>query len=156
MYELLDVHKIRTTAYHPKTDGQSERIIRTVKQMIKCYLKKKGKDWDKHLDALSYAYNTATHSSTKYSPFYLMLGRKPKLPVDLFSKEISINPSITTENYAIRLENKLKDAYSHVLKNTAFRMNKEKIRHDRRIRAQSFSNGDLVWLKIELAEKNKN
>ena len=83
VYELLDVKQLRTTPYHPECDGLSERFIQTMKQMLMCYVNDKGDDWFMFLDQLAFAYNTASQSTTNHTPFELMFGRKPKLPLDL-------------------------------------------------------------------------
>jgi hypothetical protein len=64
--DLLDIRQTKTTAYHPQTDGISERFMRTIKPMIKVHLtNKKQDDWDMNLNALAFAYNTARHNATK-------------------------------------------------------------------------------------------
>lgn len=62
---LLDIHKVRTTPFHPEGDGISERFIRTLKTMMAHYTNREKSDWDAELGLLQFAYNTATHSTTK-------------------------------------------------------------------------------------------
>ena len=90
VYDLLDVYKTKTTAYHPQADGGSEVFIRQFKQMITCFIKQQDnqKDWDEKIPFLVYAYNTATHTTTGFSPFEIFMGRKQKLPIDLFDHTI--------------------------------------------------------------------
>ena len=84
LWERLDVHTLRTTAYHPQADGITERFNRTIKTMLAQFVdQQKQNDWDTKLDKLTFAYNTAVHATTKLSPFELMFGRVPKLPIDL-------------------------------------------------------------------------
>ena len=69
---------------NPQTDGITERFNRTIKTMLIQFIKEhKQNDWDTKLNKLSFAYNTAVHAVTKFSPFELMFGRIPKLPIDL-------------------------------------------------------------------------
>jgi hypothetical protein len=70
--DAFDIHKTRTSPYHPQCDGQTERFMRTLKMMISSYIDDKQRNWDVHLDLFSFAYNTATHATTKYSPFYIV------------------------------------------------------------------------------------
>ncbi len=98
---LLDIQQAKTTAYHPQADGLSERAIRTIKPMLATYVQNNAKgDWNKYLDVIAFAYNTAVHATTKYTPFYLMYGRKPKTPLDLFTAKPSPNFNLTTDDYA--------------------------------------------------------
>jgi hypothetical protein len=81
IYDLLDVYKTRTTAYHPEADGNSEVFIRQLKQMISCYIElpDNQRDWDKKLKFLTFAYNSALHSTTGFSPFEALFGREQKI-----------------------------------------------------------------------------
>ena len=72
LYELLDVHQTRTSPFRPQTDGLSERFNQTLKKMITAYVDEIGDDWDEKLDILAFAYNTATHCTTKCTPFEAM------------------------------------------------------------------------------------
>ena len=80
---LLGVKKINTTAYHPQTNGLTERFNRTLTDMLAKRVEKNGKDWDTHLPFVLFAYRASTQESTKESPFYLMYGRDPRLPTAL-------------------------------------------------------------------------
>ncbi|CAF1095885.1 unnamed protein product [Brachionus calyciflorus] len=83
IYEYFDVKKLKTTPFHPQCDGQSERSVQTVKTMIKSYIDEDQLTWDENLSKYSFAYNTSEHEATKFTPFELMFGRKPKIPIDI-------------------------------------------------------------------------
>ena len=155
IWNLLDVHKTRTTPYHPQCDGQSERFMRTLKEMISAYVSENQRDWDQKLDQLTFAYNTATHEGTKHSPFYLMFGRKPKVPLDLMRPEITINEIQNYEEYVRQLETNFKKAYASVNKLQAHKMNLAKIRHDRTVFAAKFEPGDHVWHAVKDNKQGK-
>lgn len=76
VYTLMGITKTNTTAYHPQTDGLVERFHRTLT------VEKSGKDWDKHLPFVLFAYRSCIQQSTGESPFYLLYGRDPRLPTD--------------------------------------------------------------------------
>ena len=80
VYEIMGIHK-NTTAYHPQTDGLVERFNRTLTDMLAKKVEKNGRDWDKHLPYVLYAYRANRQESTQESPFYLLYGRDPQLPV---------------------------------------------------------------------------
>ena len=69
---LLGVKKVNTSDYHPQTDGLVERFNATLTDMIAKTTEKHGRDWDRHLLYLLYAYRTTVQSSTIESPFFCM------------------------------------------------------------------------------------
>ena len=140
MYDLLDTYKTRTTAYHPQADGNSEAFVKQIKQMIACYIEQpeNQRDWDEKLKFLIFAYNTATHSTTGFSPFEAMTGRIQKLPSDLFDEDIIVDLPYTNIEFIEHLKNKFSSVYKSILENRAFTMNKAKLRHDRVITGCNF------------------
>nr|GEX41009.1 reverse transcriptase domain-containing protein [Tanacetum cinerariifolium] len=69
------------TAYHPETDGQSERTIQTLKDMLRAYVIDFGKGWETHLPLVEVSYNNSYHASIKAAPFEALYGRKCRSPV---------------------------------------------------------------------------
>ena len=76
---LLGIHKLNTTAYHPQTDGLVER---TLTAMLSKTVEKNGKNWDRQLPYVLFAYRTSQQEVTKESPFFLIHGRDPRLPTE--------------------------------------------------------------------------
>ncbi|GJY63272.1 putative reverse transcriptase domain-containing protein [Tanacetum coccineum] len=70
-----------STAYHPETDGQSERTIQTLKDMLRACVIDFRKGWDKHLPLVEFSYNNSYHASIKAAPFEALYGRKCRSPV---------------------------------------------------------------------------
>ncbi|GJT16912.1 putative reverse transcriptase domain-containing protein [Tanacetum coccineum] len=70
-----------STAYHPETDGQSERTIQTLKDMLRAWVLDFGKNWDRHLPLVEFFYNNSYHTSIKAAPFEALYGRKCRSPV---------------------------------------------------------------------------
>ncbi|GJY65492.1 putative reverse transcriptase domain-containing protein [Tanacetum coccineum] len=70
-----------STAYHPKTDGQSERTIQTLKDMLRACVIDFGKGWERHLPLVEFSYNNSYHASIKAAPFEALYGRKCRSPV---------------------------------------------------------------------------
>ncbi|GJQ94660.1 putative reverse transcriptase domain-containing protein [Tanacetum coccineum] len=68
-------------AYHPQTDGQSERTIQTLEDMLCACMIEFGKGWDRHLPLVEFLYNNSYHTSIKVAPFEALYGRKCRLPV---------------------------------------------------------------------------
>ncbi|GJU18261.1 putative reverse transcriptase domain-containing protein [Tanacetum coccineum] len=70
-----------STAYHPQTDGQSERTIQTLKDMLRACAIDFGKGWVNHLPLVEFSYNNSYHASIKAAPFEALYGRKCRSPV---------------------------------------------------------------------------
>nr|GEU51628.1 putative reverse transcriptase domain-containing protein [Tanacetum cinerariifolium] len=69
-----------STAYHPETDGQSERTIQTLKDMLRACVIVFGNSWDRHLPLVEFYYNNNYHASIKAAPFEALYGRKCRSP----------------------------------------------------------------------------
>ncbi|GJU51934.1 reverse transcriptase domain-containing protein [Tanacetum coccineum] len=70
-----------STTYHPETDGQSERTIQTLEDMLRACVIDFEKGWDKHLPLVEFSYNNSYHASIKAAPFEALYGRKCRSPV---------------------------------------------------------------------------
>ena len=80
--ELLGISKINMTDYHPQTNGMVERFNRTLKTMLRKHVESWGKQWDKHLYAVLYAYRNTPHESTGEKPSYLLFGKDLRTPTE--------------------------------------------------------------------------
>ena len=83
MCKLLGIEKIRTTPYHWQTNRSAERVHQTLQRMIGKLNPEKHRKWPKHIRSMLIAYNATWSQVTGYSPYFLMFGRRPQLPVDL-------------------------------------------------------------------------
>ena len=83
LYDQLSIEKINTTHYHPQTDGLVESFNKTMGEMLSHYTSKDQKDWDRHLPLIQFAYNSSKSTATGFSPFFLVHGREPRIPVDV-------------------------------------------------------------------------
>ena len=75
--KAMGTHLGMSTSRHPQTDGQTERVNRVMEESIRSYVAASQEDWDRCLPNLQFAYNTARHTSTGETPFYLTYGRHP-------------------------------------------------------------------------------
>jgi hypothetical protein len=71
-----------STAYHPQTDGQTERQNRTLEEMLRSRINFQQDDWDEHLEMAELAFNNSKQASTGYTPFYLNHGQEAQMPLD--------------------------------------------------------------------------
>nr|GEZ63595.1 putative reverse transcriptase domain-containing protein [Tanacetum cinerariifolium] len=81
LQESLGTQLDMGTTYHPETDGQSERTIQTLKDMLCACVMDFGKGWDIHLPLIELSYNNSYHTSIKAKPFEALYGRKCRSPV---------------------------------------------------------------------------
>ena len=84
MHELNNILGIQTklsTAYHPQTDGQTERLNQDVEQYLRLFISQRQNDWPKWIACAEFTYNKV-HSTTKVSPFYANYGQHPRMGIE--------------------------------------------------------------------------
>ncbi|GJZ73872.1 putative reverse transcriptase domain-containing protein, partial [Tanacetum coccineum] len=81
LHKALGTRLDMSTAYHPQTDGQSERTIQTLKDMLRACVLDFRKNWDRHLPLVEFSYSNSYHTSIKATPFEALYGRKCRPPI---------------------------------------------------------------------------
>ena len=79
--QLIGTKQAMSTAYHPQTDGQTERVNRVLEDMLRMYVAKSQDDWDEKLTCAEFAINNSDHESTGFTPFVLNYGYHPRVPI---------------------------------------------------------------------------
>jgi transposase InsO family protein len=87
VHQAVGIDRHRITAWRPQSNGLVERFNGTLKQMLKAYAEETGARWPTGIKNYMYAYNTAVHSATGFTPFYLMHGWEAKLPYELLLEQ---------------------------------------------------------------------
>jgi hypothetical protein len=138
-------------------NGLCERFNSTLLNMLGTLEDEQKGDWKKFVPSLVHAYNATKHDSTGYSPFYLMFGRHPRLPVDLaMGTEFEERDAGTTSQYVEELAAKLSHAYEAATKESRAAAAEQKKRYDRRVRGATVAVGDRVLVKnVGLRGKQK-
>ena len=90
--------------------------------MLATTVKQNPADWENHLRKVCLAYNSTTHSTTGYSPFYLMFGHQVRLPIDILMYE----PDVTVGEFANTMRQQLRNAYKQVRQTTQQRHLRQK------------------------------
>ena len=113
--DLLGVTKIRTSPYHLQTNGAIKQVQQTLRRMIAKMDPEKRAKWPSHLGPILITYDATRSLITGYSPFFLMFGWWPRLPVDLLFLTVRRDEnSQTTDKYVRSLYDKLKSALATV------------------------------------------
>ena len=148
--ELYGVQKLRTSPYHAQTNGQVERM----NQMIICMIGKLEEDkkacWSEHLPELLMAYN-ATHSAvTGYSPYYLLFGRRPRIPVDYLFPTLHDSPHQTKMGVSVvAIQRRLKEAFTVARQLTSEDAAKQCHYYDQKAGAVALQPGDIVMVHTD-------
>ncbi|CDJ48369.1 hypothetical protein EBH_0077790 [Eimeria brunetti] len=111
---LSHIKRAMSSAYHPQSDGQTDRMNRMLEQMLRTYIQTDEREWERLPPALKLAYNSTSHSSTELSPFEVMIGQNQLTPADLDVVE-NLAPTLTPP--MTKMFRQLCDrAQSHILK----------------------------------------
>ena len=142
LWKCLGTQLTMSTAFHPQTDGQTERANRTLEEMLRSYVSFQQKDWDEHLVAAELAFNASKHASTGFTPFYLNGGREVTVPLDLAIEEARSTRQPDAAARIQQLHRSLEAAKEHLLK-----AQRRQAHHaDRHRREVLFKVGDDVLL----------
>ena len=151
MCKMMGIEKSRTTPYHPEGDGITERFNRTLISMLKTLEPDQKQNWKAHVAPLVHAYNCTRHDSTGFTPFYLMFGRTPRLPLDIF---LGIQDDYQTTVKSVR--DNLEAAYEAANKASREASKKQARNYDKKVRGPKILIGDLVLVKnVGLKGKHK-
>ena len=149
VYRLLQIKPIRTTPYHPQTDGLVERFNGTLKAMLR-KTAQEGKDWDKLLPYLLFAYREVPQASTGFSPFELLYGRHVRGPLDILKEtwEASTRSPESVVSYVMTVQERLEKLREVVQENLENAQDTQKRWYDRNARHREFSAGDQVLILL--------
>src|SRR6185312_9621290 len=79
LWRLIGIAPATSTAYHPQTNGQTERVNQELEQFVRIFTNYQQDNWDELLPAAEFAYNNHLHSSTQQVPFMTDTGRLPRM-----------------------------------------------------------------------------
>ena len=141
------ITKTRTTPYHPQ-GNPVERYNRTLLDMLGTLNDSQKSEWRKYVKPMTHAYNCRISESTGYSPYYLMFGRHPRLPVDvLFGLDPDCCRIANPTKYVSDLRHRLKYAFGLAQKSVRKGQDKNKRLYDNRAHATALEEGDRVLVR---------
>ena len=148
--DLYGVQKLCTLPYHAQTNGQVERM----NQMIICMIGKLEEDkkacWSKHLPELLLAYNATRSTVTRYSPYYLLFGRRSRIPVDYLFPTLHDLPHQTKMKVSVEaMQKRLKEAFAVARCLTSEEAAKQCHYYDRKAGAVALQPWDVVMVRTD-------
>lgn len=106
LLRLCGIDLLLSTAYHPRTDGQTKAMNKVLECYLQCFSSDKSKDWAKWLPLAEYSYNTSVHTSMKVTPFEAIYGQLPPrmLPYEVGSTKVKgIDKELRTREFIAKL-----------------------------------------------------
>ena len=153
MYERLGIHALRTSPYHPQTDGLVERFNQTLKAMLRKFVDADAGNWDTLLPYVLFAYREAPQASTGFSPNELVFGRQLRGPLDVM-KEVwtdSQQPQPEAKSviqHMLNIRDRLDRCQEVANKNLRSAQQRQKAWYDKNARTRSFKAGDNVLVLL--------
>uniref|UniRef100_A0A3B3HAG4 Gypsy retrotransposon integrase-like protein 1 n=3 Tax=Oryzias latipes TaxID=8090 RepID=A0A3B3HAG4_ORYLA len=152
VYQLLGIKSLRTTAYHPQTDGLTERFNQTIKQMLRKFVNESGTDWDKWLPYLLFAYREVPQASTGFSPFELLYGHEVRGPLsllkDMWEGDRPHSETVNVVSFVVQMRERLEKMSELAQAHMAEAQKQQKVWYDRSARQRSFSPGQKVLVLL--------
>ena len=148
--KIAGVKKLHTTPYHPQSNGQCDRFNSTLCNTLGTLSDEEKSDWKSHLGCMTHAYNCTKHASTTYSPYYLMFGRHPRLPIDVAFglHKPNCSDNCSKSRYIQKLRRRLNYAHKKASKYSSEQAQKYKTSYDKSVKGPQLQVNDLVLVKI--------
>ncbi|SJL13290.1 uncharacterized protein ARMOST_16730 [Armillaria ostoyae] len=141
LYRMLDITQNASTAFHPQTDGQTERVNQEVEKYLRIFINYHQDDWADWLPLAEFAHNNHAHSAMGRSPFMILYGRNPRIIPDSPRTPNSKTPAASDFSKAMQ---KIHKETETGLEEAAGRMKAQYDKHKRP--AREYRVGDKVWL----------
>ncbi|GFV37536.1 retrovirus-related Pol polyprotein from transposon 412 [Trichonephila clavipes] len=155
LVDLCNIDHRFTTAYHPQTNGLTERFNKTLADMLSMYVDVEQKNWDEILPFVTFAYNTAKQETTGFTPFYLLHGREAETTLDTM---LPFCPNDFDDNNITKIAARAEESRQLARVHTLRAQDKDRRRYDSKHQMVSYAPRDLVWIYTpvpiaELAER---
>ena len=146
--QLMNIKKTRTSAYHPSGNGACERYNKTLIELISMQIERDDQtDWDSWIPLALFAYHSAPHASTGYTPFELHFGRLPRSGLDTLAETLIETSHSSARSYLQDIQRRMSEVQKQAQKNLISTMEQRKKYYDQKIHHTMYGVGDLVLLK---------
>ena len=144
--KLLHIDQLRITSYRPSGNGRCEIMNRTLHALLAKVISETQKDWSDYLPHCVWAYNISRHSSTGFSPFFLMHGRLPYTPIDLLlNRSECEGETLSYHEFAQAAENGLRYAFQKMQQVQGPQTERMKRYYNVTVKPKVFKEGDFVY-----------
>ncbi|GFU53224.1 retrovirus-related Pol polyprotein from transposon 412 [Trichonephila clavipes] len=145
LVDLCNIDHRFTTAYHPQTNGLTERFNKTLADMLSMYVDVEQKNWDEILPFVTFAYNTAKQETTGFTPFYLLHGREAETTLDTM---LPFCPNDFDDNNITKIAARAEESRQLARVHTLRAQDKDRRRYDSKHQMVSYASGDLVLRRL--------
>ena len=147
---FLGIKRKLSTAFHPQTDGQTERQNNTMEVYLQAFVNFEQNDWARLLPIAKFAYNNAKNASTSYTPFEFNCGYHPRV----FYKE-DLDPRSKSRT-AEELSSELRELMTVCQQNLYYAQELQKRAHDKSVKPQNYAPGEKIWLSSKYLKTKRN
>ena len=152
LFDLLGTDLRFSTAFHPQTDGQSERMIQTMENFLRLYIERRPADWSQHLALAEFAVNNVVNVAIGYTPFFLNSGDHPIVPSILLH-----GGDVSSRVEAVQtMVDQMKTALEEAQANVSVVANWAKVYADASRREEKYELGDEVVLATRHLRVNEH
>jgi hypothetical protein len=141
LQDSLGTKLLRSSAYHPQTDGQTERVNQVLEDMLRACIIHYDKIWDKCLSLAEFSYNNSFQASLKMAPFEALYGRRCRTP-------LGWSQTRERQVYGPDLVIETEDKVRVIQANLKTAQSRQKSYFDRRRKSLQFQVGDSIYLKV--------
>ena len=151
--EKLHISHVKSSVRHPASNGKVEVFHRYMNNYMAKYVQENQFNWDTYLAGMLFAYRTSLHDSLKHSPFYILYGRDPILPLDTL-----LNPKLKYlgDDYVPCMLQRMHITFKDVQHYSKLAREKNRARFNKRAKNQLFKIGDPVYYYYPVVSENNS
>jgi hypothetical protein len=146
LQKVMNIKGIHSSPYHPQTNGQTERMNKTLCEILAKLSQDNKKEWDRWIGSALYAFRTKEHTVTKFTPAFLLYGFQMKTPLELEMLPNTEKPERTAQDHANLIGERLRDVRELAKMNKEKSHERQKKYYDKHVKQTQFKIGDKVLL----------